>query len=167
MLLCGLKKVNLVGFNLLGALSSDLTFCDLFLLAWMMRGWKWSIWSIVPRRKNSPLQQNLRWAPCPWTAWWLASLLRPCTHLSFRTRQRHTWKCGWETLFRKIMKKWPSPDIIGGFDCFPWCSHKFDIGVKCFDFISWKGIIICRFWIFWTENTIVVLWFLGEKSKSD
>ena len=69
--------------------------------------------------------------------------------------------------FRKIMKKWPSPDIIGGFDCFPWCSHKFDIGVKCFDFISWKGIIICRFWIFWTENTIAVLWFLGEKSKSD
>ena len=42
MLLCGLKKVNLVGFNLLGALSSDLTFCDLFLLAWMMHGWKWS-----------------------------------------------------------------------------------------------------------------------------
>ena len=43
MLLCGLKNVNLVGFNLLGALSSDLTFCDLFLLAWMMHGWKcWS-----------------------------------------------------------------------------------------------------------------------------
>ena len=64
-LLCGLKKVNLVGFNLLGALSSDLTFCDLFLLAWVMRGWKWSIWLIVPRRKKftSPTKSTMSSLP--------------------------------------------------------------------------------------------------------